>query len=670
MADEIRISELLNIDLLQRIQDDFAEISHVGSVIYDLDGAPITRPSNFCGFCRLIRGTEKGLRNCMRSDAELWELAQQHDGGAIFCKSGRLNDGIAPILVEGRRIANWGIGQVLFGEPDEDWTRWYARDIGVPEDLLVSELRKVRIVPEGDFLRTIRFLITLSREISELALANYRLKSEVSSRIKSEQRYSAIVNNAIVGICEIANDGRLEYVNEQMCQMLGLSREELTGRDVSTVLCSERDFQSYFKGIVGYANKAFANVGYDFYGVFRRKNGEQIPCRICLTPQTNLSGQVVRSSAVLIDVSAEKRALEELERKNRDLVESKRQMDMLFDNNVNALCILDSSLRRVKYNPAYRQLVDRIGEAGALEADRIWEPVKPEMLRELLAGTRAECEVKKEYGLTLYSIRVTPTRDDGSSIKQLLVSIRDITNYQLMIENALFAERMSGVGMLASGIAHDIKGIFAVISNSNCTLKRLVSSEADNGTRQKYHEVLGVQEEGLRHGRRLLGQLLSMSGRKNEARESFVLKECVENVVKIYNGEILSKNASVTIRVGDNVVIRGQQSKFIQILMNLLSNALEAIDNNGEIRLFDESSPGRLKLCVEDNGCGIDETERGAIFQAYYTTKRHGTGLGLFLVKNIAEEMGGCLTVESAKGIGARFTMELADNDRVTTVIR
>jgi ligand-binding sensor protein len=166
MDDEIRITELLNIDLLQRIQDQFAETSHVGSVIYDLDGTPITRPSNFCGFCRLIRSTEKGLRNCMRSDAELWELAQQHEGGAIFCKSGRLNDGIAPIMVEGRRIANWGIGQVLFKEPDENWARWYARDIGAPEELLVSELRKVRVIAQEDFLKTIRFLITLSREIS------------------------------------------------------------------------------------------------------------------------------------------------------------------------------------------------------------------------------------------------------------------------------------------------------------------------------------------------------------------------------------------------------------------------------------------------------------------------------------------------------------------------
>jgi len=57
--------------------------------------------------------------------------------------------------------------------------------------------------------------------LSEIALANYRLKGEISSRIKSEARYSAIVKNAIVGICEITNKGYLEYENDQLCEMLG-----------------------------------------------------------------------------------------------------------------------------------------------------------------------------------------------------------------------------------------------------------------------------------------------------------------------------------------------------------------------------------------------------------------------------------------------------------------
>jgi PAS domain S-box-containing protein len=669
MCDTLEYSDLLDVNLLQKISDDFADIADVGSIIYDLNGKPITKPSNFCNYCRLIRSTEKGRNNCINSDAELWELAKGSQGGAILCKSGRLMDGIAPIIVEGRRIANWGIGQVLFDEPDEDWVRWYARDIGVDEDLLLGEIGKVKQIPEENFLKTIKYLTTFSRELSEIALANYRLKKEISSRIKSEERYSAIVKNAIVGICEITNKGFLEYVNDQMCEMLGYEKEELRGKKINHILTSDRDFKSYFNGIVDYANQSFANIGYDFNGVLRKKNNELLSCRICLTPQKNLSNQVVKSSAVIIDVSAEIQALQELEDRNRELVESKKQMDMFFDNNVNALCIYDKTLKRLKYNPAYKKFVDDIGKTESLLKDDIWEPIEEKHLLQILSGARNEYTVKKEYGVKLYSIKATPVLDYDNSVTRLLITIKDITDYQLMMENALFAEKMSGVGMLASGIAHDMKGIFAILGNSNCSIKRLVSSEEKDGFNEKLNRFLAVQEDGLRHGRKLLSQLISISGKRAEHRENFNLKECVENIVRIYNSEILEKNANVITHIREGIVIKGLQSQFIQIIMNLFSNALEAIENSGDIHIFEECSPGKLRMMIADNGQGIGEKGRTKIFQAFYTTKEHGTGLGLFSVKNIMDELGGNLTVESIEGVGSRFTIKINDNKKVSTKV-
>jgi PAS domain S-box-containing protein len=669
MCDTLEYKDLLDVNLLQKISDDFAGIADVGSVIYDLNGKPITEPSNFCGYCRLIRSTEKGLNNCIKSDAELWELSKGNQGGAILCKSGRLMDGIAPIIVEGRRIANWGIGQVLFEELDEDWVRWYARDIGINENELLGELSKVKRIPEENFLRTIKYLTTFSRELSEIALANYRLKKEISSRMKSEERYRAIVKNAIVGICEITNKGFLEYVNDQMCEMLGYEREELLGKKINHILKSDRDFKSYFNGIADYANQSFANIGYDFNGVLRKKNNELLPCRICLTPQKNLSNQVVKSSAVIIDVSAEIKALQKFEDRNRELVESKKQMDMFFDNNVNALCIYDKTLNRMKCNPAYEKFIDDIGKTDPLLNGQIWDPIDKKYLLQVLSGGKNEYEVKKEYGIKLYSIKATPILDYDNSITRLLITIKDITNYQLMMENALFAERMSGVGMLASGIAHDMKGIFAILGNSNYAIKRLVSSEAKDGFSEKLNRFLAVQEGGLRHGRKLLSQLISISGKRADHCENFDLKECVENIVRIYNSEILEKNANVMIHIREGIVLKGLHSQFIQIIMNLLSNALEAIANSGDIHILEECRPGKLKMMIADNGQGIGDEKRKKIFQAYYTTKEHGTGLGLFSVKNIIDELGGNITVESIEGRGSRFAIEIEDNKKLSTRI-
>jgi signal transduction histidine kinase len=432
---------------------------------------------------------------------------------------------------------------------------------------------------------------------------------------------------------------------------------------------SERDFKSYFKGIVDYANQSYANIGYDFKGFLRKKDGEMLPCRICLTPQKNLSNQVVKSSAVIIDISAEEKALEALELRNRELIENKKQMDMFFDNNLNALCIYDAFLKRLKYNPAYMKFVEDIGEKEALQNNRIWEPIEEAQLHRLFSGEITEIEVKREYGIKLYSIKATPIFDYDNSISRVLITVKDITDYQLMMENALFSEKMSGVGMLASGIAHDMKGIFAILGNSNCTLKRMVSTGASDKFNGNLKRVLAVQEDGLKNGRRLLSQLISLAGKSPEHREQFNLKECIENVVRIYNSMVLTKNANISVDIREGILITGLRSRFIQIIMNLFSNAIEAIRNNGDIQIFEKSEPGKMKLVITDNGDGIGDEEKAKIFQAFYTTKEYGTGLGLFTVKNIVDELGGILRVESMVGVGSRFTIEIEDNEQVSTIL-
>ena len=108
----IAFEDLFNIDDIQRIQDEFAKVTGVASIITHTDGTPITAPSNFCRLCKdIIRKTDMGLANCLKSDAV---IGQYHPGGPIIqpCMSGGLWDAGAGITVSGRHIANWLIGQV------------------------------------------------------------------------------------------------------------------------------------------------------------------------------------------------------------------------------------------------------------------------------------------------------------------------------------------------------------------------------------------------------------------------------------------------------------------------------------------------------------------------------------------------------------------------------
>ncbi|MCP3873854.1 MAG: hypothetical protein GY699_11940 [Desulfobacteraceae bacterium] len=126
----IVFEDLFNINDIQCIQDEFAKATGVASIITNIDGTPITTPSNFCRLCKdIIRKTENGLSNCFKSDAMIGRF---NPAGPTIqpCMSGGLWDAGAGITIGGKHIANWLIGQVRDELQSEDKMMAYAREIG------------------------------------------------------------------------------------------------------------------------------------------------------------------------------------------------------------------------------------------------------------------------------------------------------------------------------------------------------------------------------------------------------------------------------------------------------------------------------------------------------------------------------------------------------------
>ncbi len=657
---------LVDIDLLQRLQDGFSDTTGIASIIYTLDGTPLTKGSNFCEYCNLIRSTPKGLRNCMRSDEEISRRSFYEIGTAMKCLSGCLMDGIAPIVINGKRIASWGVGQVGYQELDLDWVRWYAQDIGIDEKRLVEASQKIQLYTPEQFKKKINYLITLSQEISEMAFVNHQLTQEISNRRKSETRYRAIVKNAIVGVCEITNTGKIDFVNSHLSKMSGYTEEELIGLDLSAILVSEKDFNSYINGNVEYLQNSHTTIGYDFTGKLLEKIGTCRPCRVCMTPQVSLTNQIIKSTAVIIDISVEKKATDRLIRTNRELEESKKQSDMFFDNNINGLCAYDQQLNQIKANTAFQVFMQEYSEHIGADGRDILHEFGMESIHDVLSGVSDEVEIKREYGLKLYSLKLSPFCHTAAVIYSLLVIITDITDYHMMLENALFSQKMSGVGMIASGIAHDMKSVFSILGNSNSAMKSLSQTIDNQEVQKNLSRMLQTQELGLQNGRKLLTQIFSYSGSNQERVEMFSLQNLAEKTIRIYNSEVLNKNATVLLDIDPMIQVVGSYVRFSQIFMNLIGNALDAIDTHGTLWVSAEYSEDVLIITFKDSGDGIPEENIDNVFHAFYTTKKDGTGLGLFLVKNIVHELHGRCSVESNLGDGTVFTIVLGNSELCT----
>lgn len=187
-TDGLRFADLFNVEEIQKIQDAFAEATGVASIITDVNGIPITRPSNFCRLCfEVIRKTGKGLANCCHSDAV---LGRRHPGGPIIqrCLSAGLWDGGASICAGDQHVANWLIGQVLDEDADETALLAYASEIGADEEKFRSAIKEVPRMPRERFARVCNALFLIAGQLSRLALQNVQQAKHIldGKRIESE----------------------------------------------------------------------------------------------------------------------------------------------------------------------------------------------------------------------------------------------------------------------------------------------------------------------------------------------------------------------------------------------------------------------------------------------------------------------------------------------------
>jgi len=184
----IAFEDLFNIDDIQRIQDEFAKVTGVASIITHTDGTPITAPSNFCRLCKdIIRKTDMGLANCLKSDAV---IGQYHPGGPIIqpCMSGGLWDAGAGITVGGRHIANWLIGQVRDELQTEDKMLLYAREIATSEEAVIEAFREVPAMSREQFGHIAKFLFTLANQLSTTAYQNVQQARFITERKRTEEK--------------------------------------------------------------------------------------------------------------------------------------------------------------------------------------------------------------------------------------------------------------------------------------------------------------------------------------------------------------------------------------------------------------------------------------------------------------------------------------------------
>lgn len=184
----LHLTDIVDLEQLQKIQEAFVKATNVASVITDLSGVPITKPSNFSGICNLIRQTEKGRQNCFNSDKSIGLKAGELLKPTFeICHSCGFVDAGAPIIVAGKQIAIWMIGQSNTGVVDNKRIENYAIEIGADKTEMLKEYSMMPNMSVEQFEHVTNLLWILAQEISSLAYNNLQLAKKIEERKEVEK---------------------------------------------------------------------------------------------------------------------------------------------------------------------------------------------------------------------------------------------------------------------------------------------------------------------------------------------------------------------------------------------------------------------------------------------------------------------------------------------------
>lgn len=228
------------------------------------------------------------------------------------------------------------------------------------------------------------------------------------------------------------------------------------------------------------------------------------------------------------------------------------------------------------------------------------------------------------------------------------------------------AERLSALGQLAAGVAHEIRNPLNAISMASQRIRREYPPDEEE-KKKGFHHITGIISEEIKRLNRIVEEFVIFSRNRRLEFSDHSITSVLERIVSLIREEANLKGIDIKTMWGNNdpLIIPMDVDKVRQAFYNLLKNAMEAISGRGTITISAEpDGRGMASIKISDTGCGLTPDEIDHIFNPEYTTKEKGLGLGLSLVHEIIRGHGGEIHVESKVGSGTTFNILLPMKNR------
>ena len=263
---------------------------------------------------------------------------------------------------------------------------------------------------------------------------------------------------------------------------------------------------------------------------------------------------------------------------------------------------------------------------------------------------------KQQWNNLIVNFSATSLVDKAGATRGTLIIIDNITDRIRLEDQLIQNEKLTSIGLLAAGVAHEVNTPLAVISSYSQMLRKEITPEDS-----RYKLLEKITKQTFRASE-IVNNLLNFSRTNATEFAEVDIHQVITDTISLLEHQFKGARVRVERELrAEYPVAYGNGGKLQQVFLNLLVNARDAMPEGGELRIMTEAVDSKIEIIVQDTGTGISRENIKKIYDPFFTTKAagKGTGLGLSVTYGIVQEHGGTITVDSMPGVGTSFKLEL-----------
>jgi PAS domain S-box-containing protein len=339
----------------------------------------------------------------------------------------------------------------------------------------------------------------------------------------------------------------------------------------------------------------------------------------------------------------------------------------ILENMGEAVIVINSSRIITLFNKSAEKLF-------SLKADFVLQKKLSEILMGNLSFIKEQIDLMKNQGAVYFEehigvsgnhlflgISINKNLDEQKQIENYTIVIKDLTDVKRFEEQVKRHEKLSAMGELASGVAHEIRN---PINSIGMIAQRLNKEFYPEENRDEYINITKVLRDEVTRVNKIITQFLNYARPLDVQYKIINSKKFFDDLFLLFSEQAKQKKINLKFKSADDVNTAASFSMKIdpelvkQALINIIQNAIDSVQPNGKVELIYRKSADKLSVKIVDNGMGISNNQKKKIFELYFTTKNEGNGLGLSISQKIISQLNGSIEFESRQNEGTIFIIE------------